>query len=569
MLSWRRGQSAYERLRKIHAVMEAALAHTALDDLLDELLERVRAALEADTVAILLTDEETNELVARAARGIKEEVERGVRIPLGQGFAGRVAAERRTISIENVDQADIFNPLLREKGIKSLLGVPLVARGRVLGVLHVGTLTHHRFERDEIELLEIVGERVALAIDHGILFEALHESRENAEATAERLRKVQEVTDAALGGLTLDDLLDELLERIRGALEADTAAILLLDESTHELVARAAKGIEEAVERSVRIPVGQGFARRVAASREIVAIEDVSHADVVNPILREKGIKSLLGAPLISRDRVLGVVHVGTLRPHIFSPEERELLKIVAERVAVAPERSLLHEELLALDNLKREFISVAAHEVRTPATVIYGVAETLAHRRGSLDPSEVDELVGAFYDASVRLARLTEELLDYSRVESYARELKLEPLNLRSVISEAVLGLAPGGEGNIEIEIPESMTVTSDREALERILGNLVGNALVHGSPPVRVGAESRNGHTSITVNDQGPGVGEAFVGRLFDPFSRGEDSSGKPGAGLGLAIALSYTRRLGGELHYEAGRPVGATFSLVLPGS
>jgi K+-sensing histidine kinase KdpD len=568
MRSWRRGPSAYERLRKIHAVMEAALAHTALDDLLDELLERVRAALEADTVAILLIDEENDELVARATRGIEEEVEQGVRIPLGKGFAGRVAAERRTISIENVDAADIFNPILREKGIKSLLGVPLVARGRVLGVLHVGTLAHHRFDRDEIELLEIVGERVALAIDHGILFEELRESRESAEATADRLRRVQEVTDAALGGLTLDDLLDELLERIRDALDADTAAILLLEESTDELVARAAKGIEEEVERRVRIPLGEGFAGRVAASREIVAIEDVGHADVVNPILQEKGIKSLLGAPLISRGQVLGVVHVGTLRPHIFSAEERELLEIVAERVAVALERSLLHEELLALDNLKREFISVAAHEVRTPASVIFGVAETLAHRRRSLDPSEVDQLVEAFYDASVRLARLTEELLDYSRVESYARELKLEPLNLRSVISQAVLGLAPGGEGRIEIEIPESMTVTSDREALERILGNLVGNALVHGAPPVRVGAESRNGDTHITVNDQGPGVREAFVGRLFDPFSRSEDSSGKPGAGLGLAIALSYTRRLGGELRYEAGQPVGATFSLVLPG-
>jgi K+-sensing histidine kinase KdpD len=568
MRRWKRGQSAYERLRKVHAVMEAALAHTALDDLLDELLERVRDALDADTVAILLVDEQANELVARAARGIEEEVEQGVRIPLGKGFAGRVAAEERTISIENVDQADIFNPLLREKGIKSLLGVPLVARGRVLGVLHVGTLTHHRFTPDEIELLEIVGERVALAIDHGILFEALRESREAAQATANRLRKVQEVTDAALGGLTLDDLLDELLERIRSALEADTAAILLLDESTNELVARAAKGIEEEVERGIRIPVGKGFAGRVAALREIVAIEDVGQADVVNPILREKGIQSLLGAPLVSRDRVLGVVHVGTLRTHVFSPEERELLEIVAERVAVALERSLLHEELLALDNLKREFISVAAHEVRTPASVIYGVAETLAHRRRSLDPAEVDQLVEAFYDASVRLARLTEELLDYSRVESYSRELKLEPLNLGSVISRAVLGLAPGGEGHIEVEIPDSMTITSDREALERIMGNLVGNALVHGAPPVRVGAESRNGSTFVTVSDQGPGVSEAFVGRLFDPFSRADTSSGKPGAGLGLAIALSYTRRLGGELHYEAGKPVGATFSLVLPG-
>jgi signal transduction histidine kinase len=547
--------------------MEAALAHLTLEELLDELLVRVRSALEADTAAILLLDENAQELVARAAKGIEEEVERGVRIPLGAGFAGRVAAERRSISIENVEEANIYNPILREKGIKSLLGTPLIARGRVLGVLHVGTLRPHRFGDEEVELLEIVAERVARAIDHGILFEEAREAKERAEATAERLRKVQEVTEAALGGLTISDLLDELLIRVRTALGADTAAILLLDERTNELVAQAAKGVEEEAERGVRIPVGKGFAGRVAASRSSVAIEDVDHADVHNPILREKGIKSLLGAPLISRERVLGVLHVGTLTPRVFTADDVDLLEIVAERVAVALERSLVHEELLALDSLKREFISVAAHEVRTPASVIYGVAETLAHRRESLDPSEVDALVEAFYDASVRLARLTEELLDYSRVETYSRELRLQPLNLRAVISQAVRGISVGGEDDIEIEIPDSLTVNSDQEALERIIGNLVGNALVHGAPPVQIGAFGANGNMRITVSDHGPGVHEAFVGRLFDPFSRAEEASGKPGAGLGLAIALSYTRRLGGELEYAPGTP-GAKFTLVLPG-
>jgi signal transduction histidine kinase len=81
-----------------------------------------------------------------------------------------------------------------------------------------------------------------------------------------------------------------------------------------------------------------------------------------------------------------------------------------------------------------------------------------------------------------------------------------------------------------------------------------------------VRIGAEGGNGRTRITVSDRGPGVQEAFISRLFDPFSRAPDSSGKPGAGLGLAIALSYTRRLGGELRYQAGEP-GATFTVDLP--
>src|SRR5437660_1554077 len=106
---------------------------------------RVQKALDADTAAFLLLDDAGEELVARAAKGLEEEVERGIRIPVGGGFAGRVAAEAAPVVIEDVEHADVLNPILREKGVKSLLGVPLTASGTVIGVVHVGTLTHRRF----------------------------------------------------------------------------------------------------------------------------------------------------------------------------------------------------------------------------------------------------------------------------------------------------------------------------------------------------------------------------------------------------------------------------------------
>src|SRR5207244_459931 len=96
---------------------------------------------------------------ARAALGIEEEVEQGVRIPLGAGFAGRVAAEARPLVID-VDQYGVYNPILRQKGIKSMLGVPLIVQGVSLGVLHVGTLRPRVFTRDEVDLLQLVAERV-------------------------------------------------------------------------------------------------------------------------------------------------------------------------------------------------------------------------------------------------------------------------------------------------------------------------------------------------------------------------------------------------------------------------
>jgi len=383
----------------------------------------------------------------------------------------------------------------------------------------------------------------------------------------ERLRRLQAVTDAALAHLSVDKLLSELLDRIGSALEADTCAFLLLDPDRNELVARAAKGIEEEVERGVRIPVGKGFAGRIAADRRTVALDDVDHADVLNPLLRERGIKSLLGAPLIARGRVMGVVHVGTLTPRHFTQEDAELLQLVAERAALGLERSLLHEELLNLDAMRQEFVATAAHELRTPASVIYGVAKTLAERKDTLDAKTLSGLIEAFYDASVRLAQLTEDLLDFTRFDSTTSKLELAPVPLRETLEEMKATFFPGAAEQIEVEIPEGFVVMAERAALERILGNVVRNAIVHGGPPVSIRASAGGGATRISILDRGPGIPEPFARQLFEPFARSRDSTGKPGVGLGLAIAQSYARRLGGELLYQSSRPRGSTFILVLP--
>ncbi|HTT28054.1 MAG TPA: SpoIIE family protein phosphatase [Solirubrobacteraceae bacterium] len=149
------------------------LSELSIEQLLVELLNRVQEALEVDTVAILLLDVDSQQLVARAAIGIEEEVERGVRIPLGRGFAGRIAAERVPIFIADVDHADVLNPILREKGIVSLLGVPLIVEGELIGVLHVGSLRPREFGQAELGVLQLASARAAPAIEHARLSAAL------------------------------------------------------------------------------------------------------------------------------------------------------------------------------------------------------------------------------------------------------------------------------------------------------------------------------------------------------------------------------------------------------------
>jgi sigma-B regulation protein RsbU (phosphoserine phosphatase) len=155
--------AAEDRLRRIEAVTDSALAQLDTEALLGELLVRLRELLGVDTATVLLVDAPAGHLVATAAVGIEEEVRQGVRVPIGRGFAGRVAVERRPIVIDHVDDSTVLNSLLWERGLRTLLGVPLIAEGTLIGVLHVGSIAAQRFTENDIHLLQVVADRIALA----------------------------------------------------------------------------------------------------------------------------------------------------------------------------------------------------------------------------------------------------------------------------------------------------------------------------------------------------------------------------------------------------------------------
>ena len=181
-------EAAAHQIRAVQRVTDTALTHLRLDDLLPELLGRVRDAMAADTVVILLLNDEGTELAVRAAHGLEEEVKLDMRIPFGRGIAGRIAARGATTVIEDVSAAEIVSPILRGKGLHTLLGTPLVLDGRGIGVVHVGSLSPRRFTPDDSRLLELVADRIATAIGRARLFEAEQRARHDAETAEGRFR---------------------------------------------------------------------------------------------------------------------------------------------------------------------------------------------------------------------------------------------------------------------------------------------------------------------------------------------------------------------------------------------
>ncbi|MBX5443358.1 MAG: SpoIIE family protein phosphatase, partial [Solirubrobacteraceae bacterium] len=236
--------------------------------------------------------------------------------------------------------------------------------------------------------MPLAADRAALALEHAALLERERQARAAAEAARRRLEALARITDATLAYLPHDRLLDELLARICDSLGADTAAILLVDEARPVLRARAARGIAEQVERGVVVPLGAGFAGRVAAERRPIAIEDLAAADLVNPLLRERGIRSLLGVPLLVEGAVRGVLHVGSLTPRRFTPDERDLLQLAADRAALAIEHANLFEQRQLAAALQR-------HLLPQDLDAIPGLE--LATR---YVPASRDRLGGDWYDA-------------------------------------------------------------------------------------------------------------------------------------------------------------------------
>ncbi len=223
--------------------------------------------------------------------------------------------------------------------------------------------------------------------------------------------------------------------------------------------------------------------------------------------------------------------------------------------------------ELQHIDRLKTDFLGIASHELRTPIAVVHGIASTLYLRGAQLSEEQTLELRWTLYEQTARLARLAQALLDLSRVEAGALQAQPRRFSPRDRIAALLRQIAPDRVRDVRLDVPPDWEIVTDPEALDRIVGNLITNALRHGVPPVEVRALTADPFR-LVVEDHGAGVDPAFVGRLFDRFSRGGARERLDGAGLGLAIARSYAHALGGDLTYD-GEARGARFELLLPAS
>jgi PAS domain S-box-containing protein len=437
------------------------------------------------------------------------------------------------------------------------------AGGRIVWWIGTATDIHDR-KRAEAEREELLDREQA--------------ARADAENTAESIRHLQMVTDSALAHLALDNLPIEMLGRIRDSLEADSAAILLLTEDEQSLVIRATIGMEEEVI-GMRIPVGRGVAGSIAADRVPLIVEDLSKVEVFNPVLRQKA-RSLIGAPLIVEDRLIGVIQAETIRARRFTEEDVRLLQMAADRVALAIEQSRLYKveqearrEAEEASRMKDEFLTLVSHELRSPLNAMLGYAAML--RLGKLDYQKVQKAADVIERSGKAQVQLIDDLLDTARIISGKLRLDVGPVDLAMVINESVQTICPAAVAK-DISIQSDLNsevgqITGDPSRLRQVIWNLLSNAVKFTPPGGRIGVclERIDPHVCITVCDTGKGIRPDFLPYIFDRFRQADAASARYGGlGLGLALVKYLVELHGGTVDAaSAGEGQGATFRVTLP--
>jgi two-component system, sensor histidine kinase PdtaS len=306
---------------------------------LELITRRTAGVMGMDSCSIYLLDGDGERLVLKATTGLAAESVGKASLRLGEGLTGWAAQAGEPVAVADAgsDPRFKFLPETEESRFQSLLAVPLVNQGRVIGAMNVQTRANHSFGSDEVELLGLIADLAAGALEKALLYEGMQ--RQIAELSA-----LAELSETIVSPRYLDEMLEVVVDMAARVMHARLCSLLLLDETTGELVVRATERGSAAYRNKPPLRVGEGIVGLVAQTGRPLAVLDVTadaryrHAGIA----RQEGLCSLLSVPLAVRERVIGVLNCYTAGPHRFTDEEVSLFSTLANQTALAIENARL-----------------------------------------------------------------------------------------------------------------------------------------------------------------------------------------------------------------------------------
>jgi len=367
--------------------------------------------------------------------------------------------------------------------------------------------------------------------------------------------------------LDLDILLDDIVRAAADITYAEAASILLYDDTARQLYFQVATNIDEPTMRGLVIPLEKSIAGWIVTNRKSVRIDD-AHKDERHFSDVEQTIgyatTSLLGIPLVTKNKVVGVLEVVNKRRGKFTDPDESMLTVLGAQAAVAIENARLFQQ----SDLIQEFV----HELRTPLASLSTATYLLL--RPEMSREQRDQIVNNIHNETLRLNSLASSFLDLARLESgrvQFRKTRFSVADLMYEVRDVMMSKAQETNVQIRVDVPNDMPLMeADRDKIKQVLLNLISNAIKYNRPngSVIVTGSFTEAELSMTVQDTGVGIPEESVPHLFEKFYRVREHENRAtGTGLGLSICKQIIQGHNGRIEVKSKVGVGTSFGVHIP--
>jgi signal transduction histidine kinase len=512
-------------------------------------------------------------------------------LPIGRGVGGEVVETLRPQYIpEILDDPRFLNRRLVETGhFHSLAAIPLVSAGRGVGALMTFFGERRDFSVEDEDLMRLLADQAAIAIEKSRLYESLRQKNEQlqemveiARTRAARMNRLHELSQLVNSSLDLQQVLDFVAAAARELLRGDSARLCVTDVHDPDVLRLTAEsgGVALAVKQNREFRRGVGVAGWVMEHKRSYYSADLRTDSLFTnrEWARAGGYVSMLMAPMLVGDRVVGTVAVMTRAPRVFSDDERGLLELFGAKAATAIHNARLYADVqaqtaaLQAKNAELDsFVYVVSHDLKSPLVAIQGMASMIAADHADRLDERGRRYLERISANVAQMERLIADLLALSRVGREAR--RPERIAVNEIVDDVLAELADTIRSRgVKVTCGDLGCVVGIRTQLVQVWTNLVSNAVKYlgdqPEPVVEISATDRGDVVEYRVRDNGIGIDAAYHARIFELFQRLQDVDAE-GSGVGLPIVKKIVEAAGGRVWVESVKGAGATFSFTWPKS